>query len=366
LHVPVVPPPESPLPAIAPAARVEPPDLLAEVAALLDAGDALEAITPRGASARARRRGGVHAPGRGHANLARWRHAREACEHALALDTLQLHAHFVLGMVLDTAATPMARWSRSSACCISTRARWRTWPWPAYARARAARTPRAARCATSCACWPSCRRAPPCPARADDGWRLMAVAQELGGIVPEDARMSEQDRVDWALAYRRVAAADRALDEADHPSATRLDAIWQARAQALAAPLAVQDDEREARLPVAVFLLAGERYAVDVTRVLAIQPLEDLTLVPHTPPHIAGVAIVRGRVLTVLDLRALFDLPRQGLTENSRVLVVQGAGIEAGLLADECWQSRTSGRRAEAPLYPGGHARRLSARRRRT
>jgi purine-binding chemotaxis protein CheW len=147
--------------------------------------------------------------------------------------------------------------------------------------------------------------------------------------------MNEPDNLDWMLAYQRIAAADRALDEADNPSAARLQAAWEARARALAAPLAAGDDERAARLPVAVFLLAGERYAVDVTRVLAIQPLEDLTPVPHTPPHIAGVAIVRGRVLAVLDLRALFDLPRQGLTENSRVLVVQGAGIEAGLLADE-------------------------------
>jgi purine-binding chemotaxis protein CheW len=139
--------------------------------------------------------------------------------------------------------------------------------------------------------------------------------------------------LDWTGVYRRMAAVDRALDEADQPSFGRIQSVWDARARALAEP---RDDSaaQAAGEAVVVFQLGGERYALDVRNVLEIQPLDDLTPVPLTPPHIAGVTIVRGAVLTVLDLRALFELPRLGLTETTRVLVVQAAGQTVALLAD--------------------------------
>lgn len=141
--------------------------------------------------------------------------------------------------------------------------------------------------------------------------------------------------VNWYEAYARIAATDRVLDEVDHPSEARLRELWIARARALGAPLPRPAPETLATQQLVVFALAGERYGADAAQVLNIQPVDELTPVPHTPAYIAGVMIVRGAVLTTLDLRALFELPRQGLTENTRVLVVQAAGMEVGLLADE-------------------------------
>jgi len=43
---------------------------------------------------------------------------------------------------------------------------------------------------------------------------------------------------------------------------------------------------------------------------------------------------LRGRILTVLDLRKLFDLPPRGLTELNRVILLRGQDTELGLLAD--------------------------------
>ena len=145
----------------------------------------------------------------------------------------------------------------------------------------------------------------------------------------------EVPEVDWYAAYARLAATDRALDEVDSPSEGHLRELWTARARTLAEPLPGPAPGFEANEQLVVFALAGERYGVDAARVLSIQPVDELTPVPHTPGYIAGIMIVRGRVLTALDLRALFDLPRQGLTESTRVLVVQSAGMEVGLLADE-------------------------------
>ena len=52
------------------------------------------------------------------------------------------------------------------------------------------------------------------------------------------------------------------------------------------------------------------------------------------PPAVAGVMNVRGRIVTIVDLRKMFELPASGLTELSQLIVLQDRGLELGLLAD--------------------------------
>lgn len=115
------------------------------------------------------------------------------------------------------------------------------------------------------------------------------------------------------------------------PSATEL--LLRERAQALArapspAPAA------NSQLEVLEFRLASERYAVESGYVTGVQPLHDLTPLPCTPAFLLGVVNVRGRIVPVLDLKKFFELPEQGLTDLHRVILVQGNGLELGLLAD--------------------------------
>lgn len=109
--------------------------------------------------------------------------------------------------------------------------------------------------------------------------------------------------------------------------------ILRARAQALARP-----SEREltpqASVEVLEFRLATERYAIETRFVREVHPLKNLTPLPCTPPFVLGIVNVRGRIVPVLDLRKFFDLPEQGLTDLHRVILVNGNGLEFGLLAD--------------------------------
>ena len=43
---------------------------------------------------------------------------------------------------------------------------------------------------------------------------------------------------------------------------------------------------------------------------------------------------LRGRILAIVDLRTIFELPARGLTELNRVIVLRGGDNELGLLAD--------------------------------
>ena len=109
--------------------------------------------------------------------------------------------------------------------------------------------------------------------------------------------------------------------------------ILRDRAQALARPpesaLAPQ-----ASLEVLEFGLATERYAMETRHVREVLPLKNLTPLPCTPPFVAGMVNVRGRIVAVLDLRKFFNLPELGLTDLHRVILVGGNDLEVGLLAD--------------------------------
>lgn len=108
--------------------------------------------------------------------------------------------------------------------------------------------------------------------------------------------------------------------------------ILRQRAQALArTPTPPASDTM---LELLQFGLASERYAVECRFVQEVHPLRDLTPLPCTPPFIAGIVNVRGRVLPVIDLKKFFGLPERGLTDLHRTIVVRGHDLEVGLLAD--------------------------------
>ncbi|MCM2358337.1 MAG: chemotaxis protein CheW [Geobacteraceae bacterium] len=115
--------------------------------------------------------------------------------------------------------------------------------------------------------------------------------------------------------------------------------VLRARAKALAR----EPDEAETgeSLEVLEFLLAYETYAVEMSYVRETLPLRDLTPVPCTPPFVLGLTNVRGRIMSVIDIKRFFDLPAKGLTELNRVIIVHDRGMEFGILADAICGVRT-------------------------
>ncbi len=65
-----------------------------------------------------------------------------------------------------------------------------------------------------------------------------------------------------------------------------------------------------------------------------------LTRVPCTPPFIAGIVNRRGKMLTVIDLKHFFRANGKEYGNDSRVIVISGAGLTVGVLADELFGNR--------------------------
>ena len=109
--------------------------------------------------------------------------------------------------------------------------------------------------------------------------------------------------------------------------------ILRDRARALARP-AEHAPAADTVLEVLEFRLAQERYAVETRYVREVSSLKELTPLPCTPSFVLGIVNVRGQILPVFDLKKLFDLPEEGLTDLHRIIIVRGHNLELGLLAD--------------------------------
>ncbi len=109
--------------------------------------------------------------------------------------------------------------------------------------------------------------------------------------------------------------------------------IFQDRARALAEEFQGEADGRQ-RIDVVEIKLAHERYAVESLYVREVLPLKDVTPLPGTPAFVRGLLNVRGQILSVIDLRVLFDLPCELTTMATKVIILRSDDMEVGVVAD--------------------------------
>ncbi len=57
------------------------------------------------------------------------------------------------------------------------------------------------------------------------------------------------------------------------------------------------------------FTLAGKDYGIDIMKVKEIAKFVNFTYVPNTPPFVRGVYNLRGEIISIIDLREMFNLP---------------------------------------------------------
>lgn len=94
--------------------------------------------------------------------------------------------------------------------------------------------------------------------------------------------------------------------------------------------------EMGARTEYLAFVLGREKYAVQIAHVAEILRPPPITEVPRASRNVLGVVSVRGRLVTIVDLRRRFGLAESPVDRKSRVLLADaGTGEQMGLLVDE-------------------------------
>ena len=78
----------------------------------------------------------------------------------------------------------------------------------------------------------------------------------------------------------------------------------------------------------------GGRFALPMAAVAEVGRLPGLTRVPGTPEWVPGVVNWRGRILGVLDLRVLLGVPREEMSNDTRLVVLTSGGLSVGVVAE--------------------------------
>jgi purine-binding chemotaxis protein CheW len=139
-------------------------------------------------------------------------------------------------------------------------------------------------------------------------------------------------RIDWEEIHRRIDAVNAAIESGWAPGADDRRRILRQRAELLA-----RQPEEQAEgdsIEIVEFLLANEHYGLESRFVSEVYPLKDYTPLPGVPPFVLGLLNVRGRVISIVDIKKFFDLPEKGISDLNKVIIVADDNMEFGILAD--------------------------------
>lgn len=87
-------------------------------------------------------------------------------------------------------------------------------------------------------------------------------------------------------------------------------------------------------LSVIEFSMNYGNYAFEEEFVSEVLFFTYITAVPNTPPFVMGVINLKGRIVSILNLKVLFNLKDRGLTELNKVIVLKNDHMEFGIASD--------------------------------
>lgn len=83
-----------------------------------------------------------------------------------------------------------------------------------------------------------------------------------------------------------------------------------------------------------LFKMGNEYYGLSIASVKEIIKPLPITRIPKSPPFVEGVIDLRGHILPIVNLRAMFGLSPLPLTEESRFVDIQLDGLNLGIVVE--------------------------------
>jgi len=110
-------------------------------------------------------------------------------------------------------------------------------------------------------------------------------------------------------------------------------------------------------------MIGGQLFGLPISRVQDVFVPERLTRVPLAGPDIAGLLNLRGRIVTVIDMRCRLDLEAQARVGRQMAVGVEHRSESYGLLIDEIGEvlKLQAASREDNPVNLDGRLARVSA-----
>ena len=139
--------------------------------------------------------------------------------------------------------------------------------------------------------------------------------------------------IEWSDIHRRLEIGREAIERGFEPTPEEKKRILKDRAESLASQ-PEEEKEPDKYLKIVDFLLAHETYAIETEYIREVYPLKELIPLPGTPPFVLGIINVRGKILSIIDIKKFFELPEKGITDLNKVIIIHADEMEIGILAD--------------------------------
>jgi purine-binding chemotaxis protein CheW len=83
-----------------------------------------------------------------------------------------------------------------------------------------------------------------------------------------------------------------------------------------------------------VFQLEKEDYAVPLLKVKEVIAVNDITPLPETPPHFKGIMNLRGKIISVIDLRVKFKKQAKDVAQETSIIILDVDPLSLGIIVD--------------------------------
>lgn len=84
-----------------------------------------------------------------------------------------------------------------------------------------------------------------------------------------------------------------------------------------------------------IFRLGTEEFGFDVTNVREIQGIDRITAVHGSAGYVEGVMNLRGKLVTVINMRSRFGMPPSEEPVSERIVVIDATDAPVGFIVDE-------------------------------
>ena len=96
-----------------------------------------------------------------------------------------------------------------------------------------------------------------------------------------------------------------------------------------------EEQDLAGSIQMAVVLLSGEYFGVELALVREFSPVTTCTPIPNCPEQIVGAMNIRGGIITLLDIRPALEMPVMRFAGTAKVVVISHAGGAVGVAVDD-------------------------------
>jgi len=157
--------------------------------------------------------------------------------------------------------------------------------------------------------------------------------------------------IDWEQVHRRLNKSKAVIEQGFLVDTEEKSKILKQRARLLSQESA-RVEEEDSQLEVVEFVLAYENYAIESEYISEVYQLKEFTPMPCTPNFVLGIINVRGRIVSIIDLKIFFGLPEKGIADFNKIIIISSNLNEFGVVADSITGVRSIPISAIQPSLP--------------